>query len=70
MTGVQALRDLLKLGEVSYTGAKRVAVHVPFESDRIDEVVTHRTVHMLDALPEHEAAFYRDEANVIDWTGK
>ena len=70
VTGVQALRGLLKLGEVSYTGSKRTAVHVPFESALIDEVVTHRVVHMLDALPECEAAFYQDEANVIDWTGK
>ena len=59
VTGVQALRDLLKLGDVSYSGAKRVAVHVPFESDRIDEVVTLRTVNMLEALPEDEASFFQ-----------
>ena len=25
---------------------------------------------MLDALPPEEREFYRDEANVVDWTGK
>ena len=47
-----------------------MAVHSTFVADRIDEVVTSRVVDMMEALPPEEAAFYKDEENVVDWKGK
>ena len=70
VTGAPALRELPKLSMMTYDGSSKQRIHAEFIADRIDEVVSLRTVDMLDALPEDEAAFYRDEANVVDWTGK
>ena len=70
MTGVQALRELLKLGEVTYSGTSKRQVHTPFVADMIDEVQSDRVVDMLSALPEAEALFYAEESNVVDWGGK
>ena len=52
VTGVQAISELLKLGEITYSGALKRQIHTPFVVDRIDEVTTERVVDMLAALPE------------------
>ena len=73
VTGVQAISELLKLSAESYSkgkGLQKTSVHADFVADRIDEVVSLKTVPMLDALPDLEASFYAEESNVVDWSGK
>ncbi len=58
VTGVQAISELLKLSAESYSkgkGLQKTSVHADFVADRIDEVVSLKTVPMLDALPDLEA---------------
>ena len=67
---MQAISELLRLGEITYSAAVKRQLHTPFIADMIDEVTTERVVDMLAALPEQESNFYAEESNVVDWCGK
>ena len=65
LTGAQAVRELVgKPAENPYGSRVRVP-QVPLKAAALDEPTEERSVNMLQALGEEEAAFYSQEANVF-----
>ena len=72
LTGVQAVSELVKssfVGAYSRELSTRSS-HEVLAANAVDEPTDTVIVDMLSALPEEDAAFYADEANVIDYEGK
>ncbi len=71
LTGVQPLASLLKasLDESGYVRPATVR-QVAMVADRIVEPADEGFINMLDALPAEDAAYYADEANVVETGGK
>ena len=69
--GDQAASRLLRSEPLErYTAMPAASKHLTLRADLVEEPGHSQVVHMLEALPEGEGAFYALEENVVDNTGK
>ena len=67
---LQSLVKNLTFDASSYARKQRGPCQVPLIANDVIEPAHSECVSMLDALPAGEAAYYGEEGNVIDWSGK
>ena len=67
---LQSLVKNLTFDSSSYARKQGGPCQVPLIASDVIEPAHNECVSMLDALPAGEAAYYGEEGNVIDWSGK
>ena len=69
--GARNLASLLKLDAFDRYSTKSIsAKHPTLIAEHVDEPTHSSMVHLLEALPPEEAAFYSAAENVVSWEGK